>query len=125
MQETTSALLGYCVAKYCQSHTEGTLVFPDLNQVCPRPNPGDTEKSNVFYLGVLNEHADNINTIKEVVETLHQEVVGQRSMENLLVVGDGKTYFHLVKLKQEYSAELEWMIPFPETGTALRICSLF
>lgn len=28
-------------------------------------------------------------------------------------MGDGKTYFHLVKLKEEYATELSWMIPFP------------
>ncbi|KAJ8049086.1 hypothetical protein HOLleu_01666 [Holothuria leucospilota] len=108
VDETTSALLAYGVIKASSSHpaTEDTIL-PDLNLVCPRPPIPKTEKSKVYYLGVLNEYADKINTIREVIETIHQEVVTQRKMETLIVVGDGKTYFHLVKLKQQYAAELD------------------
>ena len=31
----------------------------------------------------------------------------------LVVVGDGKTYDLLVKLKGEYGSELDWVLPFP------------
>ncbi|KAJ8048225.1 hypothetical protein HOLleu_00456 [Holothuria leucospilota] len=116
IRHATTTLLGYAISKNSASATparDSRLLFPDLNLICPMPNASVVEKSSVFYIGVLNEHADNINTIKEVVETLHEEIVVQRNLESLAVVGDGKTFFHLAKLKQEYSAELEWMIPFP------------
>lgn len=116
IQHATTTLLGYAIAKNGASATsdiESRLLFPELNLICPMPRSPAVEKSNVFYIGVLNEHADNINTIKEVVETLHEEIVVQRNLESLAVVGDGKMFFHLAKLKQEYSSELEWMIPFP------------
>ncbi|PIK61676.1 hypothetical protein BSL78_01380 [Apostichopus japonicus] len=118
VDQTVSRLIAYATAKHCTCTSEpgfttGKLVFPDINIICPSPAAVSIERSNVHYIGVLNEHADNINTIKEVVETLHEEIVSQQHLEYLVVVGDGKTYAHLVKLKHEHSVELDWMIPFP------------
>lgn len=55
------------------------IIFPDINLICPRPENGAPEQSKVYYFGVLNEAADNINTVKEVVETLHEEIVIPRN----------------------------------------------
>ncbi|PIK33235.1 hypothetical protein BSL78_29951 [Apostichopus japonicus] len=107
--ETVHGLGGSDEARFY--HREA--VFPDINIICPSPAAVSIERSNVHYIGVLNEHADNINTIKEVVETLHEQIVSQQRLEYLVVVGDGKTYADLVKLKHEHSVELDWMIPFP------------
>lgn len=57
----------------------GSNHFPDINLICPRPENGAPEQSKVYYFGVLNEDADNINTVKEVVETLHEEIVIPRN----------------------------------------------
>eukprot|EP00117_Sycon_ciliatum_P012796 scpid88825/ scgid4999/ len=35
------------------------------------------------------------------------------SLYRLVVVGDGKTYDHLLSLMREYGDELSWLIPFP------------
>ena len=36
-----------------------------------------------------------------------------KKLKHLVVVGDGKTYEHLVKIKDEYGSELSWLLPFP------------
>lgn len=109
-QEIRSCLMAYCLAKECQPDH---LVFPDINLMCPVPDSAPVEKSNSFYLGVLNEHADNIQTMRKVVELIREEVLVPQNLRQLIVVGDGKTFEHLVRIKHEYSVELQWMVPFP------------
>eukprot|EP00117_Sycon_ciliatum_P010108 scpid69237/ scgid5182/ len=36
-----------------------------------------------------------------------------RAQDHLVVVGDGKTYDHLLSLIREYRDELSWLVPFP------------
>jgi hypothetical protein len=31
----------------------------------------------------------------------------------VLIVGDGKSYDHLIKLKSEYGSNLDWVLPYP------------
>ena len=71
------------------------------------------EKSHAFYLGVINQHADDIETIKGTLELLQKQLQIPTRMRHLIVVGDAKTYGHLVRIKQEYVKDIEWLIPFP------------
>ncbi|CAC5377139.1 unnamed protein product [Mytilus coruscus] len=45
--------------------------------------------------------------------TLHQDFKIGRELKHLVVVGDGKTYDLLVKLKLELKDDLSWLLPFP------------
>ncbi|CAC5389529.1 unnamed protein product [Mytilus coruscus] len=47
------------------------------------------------------------------VNTLHQDFKIGRELKHLVVVGDGKTYDLLVKLKLELKDDLSWLLPFP------------
>ena len=112
LSQMKRVLLAYGMAKNINV-TKGMLVFPDIQFICPSPPNQHVEKSKDYYLGILNEHADNVNTMRTVIELIHEEVVIPKRLQSLVVVGDGKTFEHLVRLKHEYSKELEWMVPFP------------
>ncbi|CAC5395272.1 KIF4 [Mytilus coruscus] len=59
------------------------------------------------------EQCDNKDTVKHSLEILHQNLNVGQDINHLVVVGDGKTYDLLVKLKGEYGSELDWVLPFP------------
>ncbi|CAG2242063.1 unnamed protein product [Mytilus edulis] len=71
------------------------------------------ETANVKYHSLLNEHADSKETLKTILDTLHQDFKIGRELKHLVVVGDGKTYDLLVKLKLELKDDLSWLLPFP------------
>ena len=66
-----------------------------------------------YYLKLLGENADCKDTIKNVLDQLYIEMGVNIRIKYLVVVGDGKTYDHLVALKKQYQSDLEWMLPYP------------
>ena len=64
-------------------------------------------------MNVLDQSADSVETIGDVVSRLHAEFHINDKLEHLVVVGDAKTYNHLQTLKLDYSSELSWLQPFP------------
>ncbi|XP_066271079.1 uncharacterized protein [Branchiostoma lanceolatum] len=72
-----------------------------------------TEKSNIAYLSIMNENADCKETILKALNFLYNSFNVGRDVEYLVVVGDAKTFDHLLKLKQEYGPALSWLILFP------------
>ena len=64
-------------------------------------------------MAVLEQNADSQETIKMVLERLYKTMGVGTKIRNLVVVGDGKTYDHLLALKHEYSTYFTWMLPFP------------
>eukprot|EP00117_Sycon_ciliatum_P020451 scpid71142/ scgid18217/ len=92
------------------SETDGTDSLKDFVQEQGGEQP---EAANVVYLGILDKPADNRETIKSILNDLYGTYgIGTRQ-QHLLVVGDGKTYDILLKLRQEYGKTLSWLVPFP------------
>ena len=73
----------------------------------------ETETSNIVYLRVFKDHADNSDTIRKVLDFLSEMFKVGKNLEYLVVVGDGKTYEYLRKLKYQYRPAMNWLIPFP------------
>ena len=71
------------------------------------------EKSTITTLGVLPDCADNINSLKSILDNLHDLYGIGTQMSWLPVIGDQKIFAHLQKLKRHYGRELDWLIPFP------------
>ncbi|CAC5398860.1 unnamed protein product [Mytilus coruscus] len=71
------------------------------------------ETANVKYHSLLNKQADSKETLKTILDKLHQDFKIGRELKHLVVVGDGKTYDLLVKLKLELKDDLSWLLPFP------------
>ena len=73
----------------------------------------EQESSNVIYMDILDEYADNKDTILNTLALLQERLEIGTTSNYLGVVGDGKTYDHLHSLKVEYGEELNWLIPLP------------
>jgi hypothetical protein len=58
----------------------------------------------------LDESSDSKETILKVVNILHEKF--QVGIYTDLVVGGGKSYDHLIKLKSEYGSNLDWVLPY-------------
>ena len=72
-----------------------------------------TEKSDIVYLGVCKDPAENGNTMQRVLDFLSEMFDVGKVLKHLVVVGDAKTYEYLRKLKHQYRPALNWMFPFP------------
>ena len=94
------------------NRTPSTSATPSMMKEAFSPSE-PPEKSNAVYLGVLNEHADNIEAVLHTLEKLQDQMEVGTRRKHLIVVGDAKTYVHLCKIKQDYAREMEWMQPFP------------
>ena len=55
--------------------------------------------SNVIYLDIIDEYANNRDTILNTLALLQERLEIGKSVKYLGVVGDGKTYDHLHSLK--------------------------
>ena len=70
-----------------------------------------TEKSNVVFLSVVNAHADKPETVKYVLDELENDLLKNKQYSHMVVVGDAKTFDHLINLKKRHSEKFKWMLP--------------
>ena len=72
-----------------------------------------TEKSNVFYLKIMDAKADSKDSIMSMLYDIYYLFIEKRGLQFLLVEGDAKLYELLQALKREYRDKLLWLIPYP------------
>lgn len=60
----------------------------------------------------MDSKADSKETIRELLQDLHQQFIEGLNYEWLVVEGDGKLYELLKSLQFEYGEELSWVIPY-------------
>ena len=73
----------------------------------------DTDKSEFKSIAVLDETADKKETVLQVLNILHEKFDVGHTCEYIVIVGDGKSYDHLIKLKTDYGSSLSWVLPYP------------
>jgi hypothetical protein len=76
----------------------------------------DTEKSKFYSIEVLDETADSKATVLKTLDILHKKFQIGIKLHYQVVVGDRKSYDHLIKLKSEYGGSLSWVLPYPGDG---------
>lgn len=64
------------------------------------------------YLNVLDQNADNKDTIADVLSLLYDEFKLGSEIQHLVVTGDAKTYTHLQAIKCESGSSMSCLIPF-------------
>ena len=72
----------------------------------------DTEKSEFCSIEVLDETADSKATVLKILNILHKKFQIGIKLQYQVVVGDRKSYDHLIKLKSEYGGSLSWVLPY-------------
>jgi hypothetical protein len=80
----------------------------------------DTKKSEFKSIAVLEETADKKETVLQVLNILHDKFDVGHTCKYIVIVGDGKSYDHLINLTTEYDSSLSWVLPYPGDGHILK-----
>jgi len=75
-------------------------------------------------MGMINECCDSLQTVESVVKDMYNKMEVGKTISHLVVVGDGKTYDYLIKLKNNDPIALSWLLPFPGDWHILKNYSL-
>ena len=102
----------YCIQKHIVENNLSGTIHPNFLQYLELTSTLVREKSKVKFLYVLDENADNRETMKLTLDKLYSDIGIHKTLNYLVVVGDAKTYDHLVHLKNEFPDKLEWLLPF-------------
>ena len=69
-------------SKFCSAYIEKSLAIQELER--------ETETSNIVYLRVFKDHADNSDTIRKDLDFLSEMFKVGKNLKYLVVVGDEK-----------------------------------
>ena len=72
-----------------------------------------SEISKVHFIAVLDEKSDDKKTVLKILNLLHSRFRVGTAVNHVIVVGDGKSYDTLMKLKFEYGKALQWLLIYP------------
>ena len=89
-----------------------SIILPDICQFLLLSNNVTSQPSNIHYMELINENADSKDTLLNVAEDLI-DIFKDTHQEWVVLVGDGKTYQHLMSIKQEYGETLNKLLIFP------------
>ena len=92
---------------------KGDSTLPGIKIFFHRQEPTATEESSYMYINIINKNADSKETIENVIVKLYTIMEINSHIKHLVVVGDGKTYDHIIQIKSKYKNMLDWLLPFP------------
>ena len=91
----------------------GQLLKPLREFILPTPAQlADNDPSRIYYMELLDENADSEETMAQVAEMLIERVWSD-SHNWVILIGDGKTYEHLQRVKRLYGSTLDKLLIFP------------
>ena len=73
----------------------------------------DLLPSSIYYMELVDENPDDSDTMQHLSELLLENVTSLYQDNFVILVGDGKTYEHLMQIKHLYGEELEKLLIFP------------
>lgn len=92
----------------------------DIRQFMDNANVSD-QPSKIYYMELVDENTDSDETMAEVAEDLLEMFATETQLGWVLLVGDGKTYEHLMNIKRQYGQALHKLLIFPGDWHTLRI----
>ncbi|CAC5421244.1 unnamed protein product [Mytilus coruscus] len=110
-------LISYGFMKDCVQ--EKHIVIPGLKTYLSYSHK-TTEPSTFLSVAVLNDPVDSKETVVKTLNILHDRFQIGQHLQHLVVVGDGKSYDHLIILKSEYGRALDWVLPYPRDWHILK-----
>ena len=104
----------YFVQKFAQKNAELDGILKPLRKFIPPTiaQLADHNPSVIYYMDLLDENADSEETMAEVAEMVNSQITSE-CQKWVLLVGDGKTYDHLIKVKRLYGTALKSVLIYP------------
>ena len=115
----------YCLLKNALTNSSlveqliGIQAFLSVSEKTSSP-----EIASVAYVAVLDEVADEKDTILHVINNLYVEYVCKHGKQFLVLEGDAKTYNTIQAVKFEYGSDLNWLVPYPGDWHLLKNCQI-
>ena len=104
----------YVVLKYVAHHCQDfSCTTSDMRSFIHGDGNMTTAPSQVYYMELINENPDSDETMCLVAEDLLEKFDITEQNGWVMLVGDGKTYQHLMNIKRQYGVALQKLIIFP------------
>ena len=88
-------------------------ILKELNQYFNILKPSPSFVSTIYYMELLDEHPDSADTMRHLSEHLLVNASSDSQDGCIVLVGDGKTYEHLMQVKLTYGSEMTKLFIFP------------
>ncbi|KAJ8047747.1 hypothetical protein HOLleu_06823 [Holothuria leucospilota] len=102
----------YMLTKYICYTENIDIILPDFKSSLCQLSPSIVSESNIHFTGILAEPADSAETIRHVLDILHEKHGIGVSVDHLVVAGDAKTYEYMMEAKRVYGSDLDWLLPY-------------
>ena len=112
MKELQGRIFSYMVARR-QAGVEGTECQGLKDFLAMQVPDASEEESVITTQGVLPELADNQDTVKAILDNLSSLYGIGTHAKTHMVVGDQKIFMQMQRLKRQYGADLDWLLPYP------------
>ena len=112
-EELHRQFLSYAFQKYV-IHNEEQLkdkVLMNFRQFLD--DDADKQQSNVYYMELVDENPDSEETMAQIAEDLIDKFGNGSQQGWVMLVGDGKTYKHLMTIKNQYGTALQKLLILP------------
>ena len=106
-------LVTYAIQRKASETDNNEWVICDYRQFLVTNATLTNSPSRIHYLELVDEHADSDEAMLQVVEDLLDKYLVNHHQKWLVLVGDGKTYQHLMRLKKQYGEALSSLLIFP------------
>ncbi|XP_072039332.1 uncharacterized protein [Amphiura filiformis] len=107
-----SELFLYMLERFSILKHNLSVLLPNLKCKFAMEQPQHCEKSNLAYVQIYNEKADSLDTLTKVLNDLHGKFEVSKRVNHMIIVGDLKTFYYLMKLKLKYGSGLDWVVPY-------------
>ena len=107
-------LFSYVALKYVAHHCQDfNCTLSDMRCFLRNDDSVKIRPSQIYYMELVNENPDGDETMCIVAEDLLEKFNTKEQDEWVMLVGDGKTYQHLMNIKQQYRVAFQKLIVFP------------
>ncbi len=109
-------LFSYTLQKYVVHHSDKQSekqVLRDVRQFLDQAQAGDEQPSQVYYMELVDENPDDDETMARIADDLLEKFSTETPEAWVVLVGDGKTYQHLLNIKRQYGPALHKLLIFP------------
>ncbi len=106
-----SKKLSYNFLKHCYHKTKDVIhEFKDLYAYSTQRL---VEKSTIYYTELVDENPDSTDTMRFVAELMLGTATSESQGGYVILVGDGKTYQHLIEVKKIYGVLFKKLLIYP------------